>query len=385
MKKLLLCFVILFMCSGCYNYTELNELGIVSALSISKKDKDYLVDMQIINILESGENGLTESPITVISGSGPTLMDAIRSMNLKSSKIFFSPDVEYVILDKSVIKDDLDDVVDFLARDTKLSLNFLVVTSLENSGKDILSSLSQFNISSANNLASIVSLSEERYGASYSLNFLEYLRVYLEKGVNHVYPNVVIKNDSKKSDNIDDLKESDADSYIEIDNLVTFNNKGEATILDKSEAFGYNFLKNHIKNATISVSCGKDKYFAIETLKSNFAFDGIKGNKLKIRGEITGEIVYYGCDGDVDDKSVLEEITDSFKSEVKSYVNDTVSLAKDTRNDFIGIGNYIYKNEHDYFDFDKEDWDSLGLVNLDYDISIKAHLSKQGNLKGDIK
>ncbi len=383
MKKIIILIMLMF-CSGCFNYNELNELGIVSAISISKSNEEFTVDLQIINILESGENGLTESPITVISGKGKTILDAIRSLNLQSSKIFFSPDIEYVILDKSVISNDLSQVIDFLARDTKLSLNFLVVTSLDSSGKEILSSLSQFNTNSANNLAQIVNLSQKRYGASYSLSFLEYLKNYLEPGINSVLPNIVLHDNDKKSDNIDVLQESDTNSYIEIENLVTFNKKGKPITLSKNQAFGYNFLKNQVRNASITCKCGDD-YFTVETLKSKFSYqDKLNKNKINIKGDVSGEIVYYGCKQDLNNKKDLEEINKIFESELESYVKDTINLAKSEKLDFIGIGNYIYKNNYKYFDFENKDWDSEGLNKIDFDYDIKASIFKEGNLKGDL-
>ena len=127
MKKVILLIFLTFICTGCYNYKELNELGIVSAMGISKDGDLYNLDIQLLNVLDSEKSGLNKSPITVISGQGETIFEAARSMNKKTSKVFFLADVDYVFLDQSVLNDGLDEIMDFLIRDTRLSLNFLVV------------------------------------------------------------------------------------------------------------------------------------------------------------------------------------------------------------------------------------------------------------------
>ena len=110
-------------------------------MGISKDGEVYNLDIQLLNVLDSEKSGLNKSPITVISGQGKTIFEAIRSMNKKTSKVFFLADVDYVFLDKSVLNDSIDEIMDFLVRDTKLSLNFLIITSTQNSSLDILSSI----------------------------------------------------------------------------------------------------------------------------------------------------------------------------------------------------------------------------------------------------
>ena len=386
MKKVFIFLFIIFTCTGCWDYKELNELGIISAMAISKNENGlFRVDMQLVNIIESGESGIVEAPISVVSGEGKTVFEAIRSMNLKVSKSFFPSNMEYLIIDKSVLhEDDLKEVMDFFARDSKLTLNFLVATSTQTKPEEILSSLSEFNINAASNLAEVIRLSEKRYGASYSLNFLDYLKTYFEPGSVSVYPNLIIKSEDDESENLDNLKETNTKSYVELYNLVAFDKNGNEINLGTDESFGYNFIKNHITNASITNAC-EENYFTVETLNSKFKFEeDLKNNKIKVVGDIDGEIAYYGCDSDLNKSDVLKEVTKIFEDRVKSYIESAFNLSKEYKTDFLGIGNFIYKSKPDYFDFDKGDWGEEGLSNINLDFDINANLYKQGNLKGDI-
>ena len=382
MKKVILLIFLTFICTGCYNYKELNELGIVSAMGISKDGDLYNLDIQLVNVLDSEKSGLNKSPITVISGQGETIFEAARSMNKKTSKVFFLADVDYVFLDQSVLNDGLDEIMDFLIRDTRLSLNFLVVTSTENKSLDILSSISHFDTNSANNLYDAIMNSETRYGGINSLHVRELINNYYAKGKYTIFPNVYIKDTSKSSEN-DSLEDSKSESYVEVKNMVFFKDK-EAIELTDEETKGVNFLRNKIKNATLTIECDGG-YFTIETLESKMKLKSkLNIDQLNVKGNVGAEIVYYGCKDNLDNADVLKSISKKAEKEVESYITKAFNKSKKYNYDFLGLGNYIYKNNYKNFDFENKDWNKDGLNKLNLKYNIDVSLYKQGNLRGDL-
>ena len=382
MKKVILLIFLTFICTGCYNYKELNELGIVSAMGISKDGDLYNLDIQLLNVLDSEKSGLNKSPITVISGQGETIFEAARSMNRKTSKVFFLADVDYVFLDQSVLNDGLDEIMDFLIRDTRLSLNFLVVTSTENKSLDILSSISHFDTNSANNLYDAIMNSETRYGGINSLHVRELINNYYAKGKYTIFPNVYIKDTRKSSEN-DSLEDSKSESYVEVKNMVFFKDK-EAIELTDEETKGVNFLRNKIKNATLTIECDGG-YFTIETLESKMKLKSkLNIDQLNVKGSVGAEIVYYGCKDNLDNAGVLKSISKKAEKEIESYITKAFNKSKKYNYDFLGLGNYIYKNNYKYFDFENKDWNKDGLNKLNLKYNIDVSLYKQGNLRGDL-
>lgn len=382
MKKVILLIFLTFICTGCYNYKELNELGIVSAMGISKDGDLYNLDIQLLNVLDSEKSGLNKSPITVISGQGETIFEAARSMNRKTSKVFFLADVDYVFLDQSVLNDGLDEIIDFLIRDTRLSLNFLVVTSTENKSLDILSSISHFDTNSANNLYDAIMNSETRYGGINSLHVRELINNYYAKGKYTIFPNVYIKDTRKSSEN-DSLEDSKSESYVEVKNMVFFKDK-EAIELTDEETKGVNFLRNKIKNATLTIECDGG-YFTIETLESKMKLKSkLNIDQLNVKGSVGAEIVYYGCKDNLDNAGVLKSISKKAEKEIESYITKAFNKSKKYNYDFLGLGNYIYKNNYKYFDFENKNWNKDGLNKLNLKYNIDVSLYKQGNLRGDL-
>ena len=156
MKKLIMLIIICLLTTGCWNYKELDDLGIVTAMGISKNGDNIKLDLQLVNLMEGADNGISESPMSVITEEAKTIFEAGRKLHLKSSKVFFISDVEYVILSPEIIQNHLKEVLDFLSRDTRLSLNYLILTSTENDTSDIMASISQFNLNGASNISEII-------------------------------------------------------------------------------------------------------------------------------------------------------------------------------------------------------------------------------------
>lgn len=382
MKKIILVILVTFLCTGCWNYKELSELGITTAMSISKEGDEYVLVLELMNIVDSEKSNLDQSPITTISGRGKTIFEAARSMNKLTSKIFFLADVDYVFLDKSVLTEDPKEIMDFLVRDTRLSLNFLIITSEETSGEDILSSISHFNTNSAKNLYEIINNSEERFGGIKALHVRDYIASNLETGSNIIYPNVVVEN--KDSSNNKSLENSKSGGSVRVKDMIFFDSDKNIVHLNDNVMKGYNFLNNNIKNATVSIPCDGGS-FTIETLESKFdTKDKLSSDKLLIKGEVGAEIVYYGCTFNLDNTKELSKISKLAEKEVENYIEEALNLAKKHEYDFLNIGSYIYKNNKNYFNFKNNNWNKEGLSKINFDYNIDVSLYKQGNLRGDV-
>lgn len=384
MKKLIILIITTILCTGCWNYRELNELGIVSAVAISKEDTDYVLDFLLVNTINTEKSGLNESPTTVISAKGKNIYEASRSLGLQTSKNFFLADIKYIYISPEVLKEDLTEIIDFLIRDTKLSLNFLVITSTETNGKDILSTLSHFDINPANNIANIIRISEEKYGKIHALTVKDLASMHLSEGIDVIYPNAYLHGNEKDGQNNDSLANADSENYIEIKNMVFFDHDGNEVTLSDNNTIVYNLINNNSKNISVTIPC-EGGTFSFETFNNKFKLiDDLKNNQIKIKGELDAEIIYYGCKNNLNDYNELNKLTDLSVNYIIQNIKETYKFSQAHQYDFLGIGNFIYKKNNKYFDFQNKDWKTEGLPYLNIDTDIKINLSKQGNLKGDL-
>ena len=49
MKKILIIILTLLLCTGCYDYKEINDLAIISAIGVDYENDEYVITLEILN------------------------------------------------------------------------------------------------------------------------------------------------------------------------------------------------------------------------------------------------------------------------------------------------------------------------------------------------
>ena len=125
MKKLLLLIPLLLLLSGCYNYRELNDLTIVSAISINKIDDKYDVTAQVVNPKKEQDTSSSNEPDFITYNSeGKSIQEAFRLIVKESPKKMYGAQMQILIIDENIAKENLKDILDFLARDPEIRKEF---------------------------------------------------------------------------------------------------------------------------------------------------------------------------------------------------------------------------------------------------------------------
>ena len=71
--------------SGCYNYRELNDLGITTAISIDYED-EYKVEAEFVNPIKAEDSSSSsESAFVSFSSSAPSIEEALKKNTLRFS------------------------------------------------------------------------------------------------------------------------------------------------------------------------------------------------------------------------------------------------------------------------------------------------------------
>ena len=141
MKKILLTLTLLFL-SGC-SYQELNELAIIKNIGIEVKDNNYILYSQLITSVDRENNPETK----IIKTSGQNIEECFLNLLELSSKTLHYSHIDLLILDKSLNKEELNDIFNFFLTNKDFRNDFNVISSdditplLENSGFDEIKDL----------------------------------------------------------------------------------------------------------------------------------------------------------------------------------------------------------------------------------------------------
>ena len=103
--KMLIIFVLLF--CGCYNYRELNTLGITSAIGVDKEGENYKVTVQIVNTQKVGSDTNSvgnQTKFLTFSSTGKTVQEAVRNIISESPRRLYINHVELLIIGEELVK-----------------------------------------------------------------------------------------------------------------------------------------------------------------------------------------------------------------------------------------------------------------------------------------
>ena len=114
MNKKILLILILLLTTGCYNYTEINDLKLVNGIYIDYKDNKYNIKFDTDKNIES---------------SGTNISDAFRNFEESIDKRAYYAHLKVLIISKNVIKNHFDEVIEYFLRNNEIRNNFYLVVS----------------------------------------------------------------------------------------------------------------------------------------------------------------------------------------------------------------------------------------------------------------
>ena len=287
MKKIIL-LIAIFLLGGCYDYAEIDDLGIIVGLIIDYKDNKYEITSQILE-------QKNETKIKLYKTTCNQIDECLSDISKQSSKEIFISHLKILLLTENTIKKDIN-YYDYFLRNPKSKMNFYIYYIDDT---NILANNNSINIKDITDFNNKVSSS------SYKLSFLDLIRIKKDKYIEPLYPKLSIKEDK-----------------LYLDGL--YNNK--FTLNDK-ETIMYNLIFNNINNSIIEIPCDNNTF----SLNLNYP-----------------KLSSYNCNYNLNNKDALKKLNNITNNYIKENVERLINKSKKYQIDFIGVGNYIYKHDKKY-------------------------------------
>ena len=118
MKKIIILLIPLLLLTGCYDYRELSDLAIITAVSIDKIDNNLEVAIQVVNPKKEQDTTSTNEPdFVTYTSSAKTVQEALRKVVNDSPAKLYGSHMEILIISEEVAKNNLNEILDFFSRD----------------------------------------------------------------------------------------------------------------------------------------------------------------------------------------------------------------------------------------------------------------------------
>lgn len=387
MKKIFFIVILSFLLVGCYNYNELDNVSICTAMAFDLEDDLYKVSYLIANAKKnqsSSEKG--EAQAVIYSGIGSSISEAVDDLITTIPHEPYVAHLKTIIISEELAKDGVQNVLDFLLRYPESRNKFNLYITDNEKAIDTLKILSPIEFFPSNSIINNAKTSSIYQSKAIIVEYNDFVATILEEGIEPILTSISILGDIDEGSKTDSLDKTYLSATLKVSNIGIFKDDKLIKISDADETIGINFIKNQINELIIPIPC-EDNYIVLKTDSSNTKTNlKFKEDKFSIDLDVNvnAMINEVNCKIDLQNNENIKKITDDSNKIIKSYIEKAISLAKENRTDIFGFGTMVYKNYPKKWHSLKDNWDNyFNDLSINYKVNVK--IKSAGGLRQSLE
>lgn len=349
MKKILIIILTLLLCTGCFDYKEINDLAIINAIGVDYENDEYVITLEILNDQIDKDSSKITSYTKV--GHGKNLTSAIENAADKLSKQLIFNHIKLMILSKSIIEEKFENIIDLFLRNTYFRENFYVISATKNKPETLLNHTT--NEAPIASTAITDTLESIRYSSNTNVlkKFDEMVEEVITYGIDTCFSNITLK-----------------DNEFIVDGMSIFNNYSYKSNLSNEYVKIYNLLIDNFDRPSYTINYDNLSFtVAINNGKLNTE---INNGSINVNGNLMGRILDNDPEFNIRDPKNLERIDNDFTNLLNKKISEFIKVLQDNNSDILGITRNYYKKTRTK---DKDYW-----LKLDIKSNIKFNINKKG-------
>ena len=387
MKRIKFLILLLPLLSGCYNYRELNELGITTAVSIDYKDNNFYVIAEVINpIKQQDASSSNNSPFVNYNSSSSSLQDAFRKVVLESPRQLYAAQLEIIVLSEEVVNNHLEEVLEYFARDPESRTEIkIIVAKTEDSTKAITLQTLLTSLSSSNIIKSL-DLQSKVLGMSYPVTLNELLNMYIDPYLEVVLPSMTLYGNYEIGDEKENITTSSPKAIVKIDGSTITKDNKILGYLDLEESKILNLINGKLKETIIKMNY-YDGYIIFEPnrIKVSRELD-IKNNIIKINISGYSKTKEIQSNIDLKDPKEVEKLNKALNMELEKKITDTFnSIREKYGTDVFGFQELYYRTNYKYLKENCTNWYENIYPKIKLEVKANVRLYEKGNTLGGLR
>lgn len=387
MKRIKFLILLLPLLSGCYNYRELNELGITTAVSIDYKDDAFYVMAEVINpIKQQDASSSNNSPFVNYNSSSSSLQDAFRKVVLESPRQLYAAQLEIIVLSEEVVNNHLEEVLEYFARNPETRTEIkIIVAKTEDSTKAITLQTLLTSLSSSNIIKSL-ELQNKVLGVSYPVTLNELLNMYIDPYLEVVLPSMTLYGDYEIGDEKENITTSSPKAIVKIDGSTITKDNKILGYLDLEESKVLSMINGKLKETIIKMNYNDD-YIVFEPnrIKVSKELD-IKNNIIKINISGYSKTKEIQSNINIKNPKEVEKLNKALNKELEKKVTDTfTSIREKYDTDIFGFQELYYRTNYKYFKENCTNWYEDIYPKIKLEVKANIRLYEKGNTLGGLR
>ncbi|MEA4920332.1 MAG: Ger(x)C family spore germination protein [Clostridiaceae bacterium] len=129
--------LVMFLCTGCWNYREIEKCTIIAGIAIDEGTDGYKyhITYEVLNFSTGNDQTIKSS---IIESDGNSIFDSLRKAVTMSDEKLYVGNCEIIILSKAIAEDGIEQLADFFVRDAEPRITAAFAVSDEETAAKIL-------------------------------------------------------------------------------------------------------------------------------------------------------------------------------------------------------------------------------------------------------
>lgn len=387
MKKIIL-IICLLLLTGCWDRSELSDIGIVAGMAIDKDPDtgDYILTSQYLRpAAENMQSPSPEEPDLVVSTTGPTIAEVMRKANQTIDRKSFYAHNNIIIISEELAKDGLIPIIDSFQRRKEVRGHVWFSIAKDIEAKELL----QIKKNSISRVpaTSLSGLFENAEHDAIATNLLTYFKQVVHAGEDGVVAVLT-------------LNEIEIEPFeqVELSGGAVFKEDKLVGFLNKSDARGYNWITGEgPKNDRGAMSLpslledGKLATILFQQVSSTIKAKVESGNQLSFAINVEQRASMTGQEATKEMKT-RKEITDYLsklqveaEKEIETEIREVIDKAQgEFKSDIFGFGDALNKQHPKVWKKEKDNW-SETFAEVAYTVNVKVNITSSGLIQGPFK
>ncbi|MFP4974304.1 Ger(x)C family spore germination protein [Paenibacillus sp. CN-4] len=400
---ILLPMVMLILLTGCWNRTELNEIGITAATGIDRVGKDWTVTYQVIvpsamaSSSGGASSGSSQAAVHVFSTKAEAIEKANNLTNLENPRRLFIAHNNAVVIGDRAAREGVAELIDLYLRKVETRETVLMLIT-EGRASETLKKLVPPEKLPGLAIAEILRQEERNASIFPVVSIYDFAMGLTSDAKTNVIPVIALSGDTE-GDKPEKLESTEATQVtsppvkLRLVKLALFREDRLVGFANREESYGLTWMRGKVHGSVVSfpmegAQAGKASSFRITSASAKIT-PVKKGDRftMRIRVKLQGILTETVTGKDLSDPRVIHDMEKEIAKTVEQQVRTGWAVVQREKLDLAGFADRIHRKYPKDWAKLKEGWeDELGRLELD--VAAKATIKRPGFMQksfGSIK
>lgn len=332
--------------AGCWDSVELNRRAIVSGVAIDRGEGEaekYVVSFQVIVAEEiSGENARGISPVSLYTGKGRTMFEALANASRQTARFLSLGHVRVLVISEKLAREGIKDMMDVLERESDTRLTSLIFVAKGQPASELMSTMTVFSKIPANDLVEKLETTSKQFGYNYRMEVDDVIRGIQLRGGGPVINGVFTDGSREKAGSNDNLKTITPQAILKVSELAVFKDDKLKGWLKGDVALGTVLLHNKIKEYPVVINHPKGGYIAFNVYQSQVKLQVAAKDPehpvFTVRISQQASVKENANALNLNFPKTLEELSTQITEDSTRKIKEAIETARKYNSDYLGFG-----------------------------------------------